>query len=427
MTTSRLRVVGVADTDSYVKWGAALLGTAAAEWDVELIVLDTPAVVSDAQLRSALAGSGLDAATARRATFHELEHALSTRPPDAVLVAARGPLARVVARTVAERAPFAVVVTGLPGISIPATRKAILYRAQCDVFVVHSHREVREFDALAERMDVPQKFALASLPFAGRHRATRGDDLVFAAQALVPLERADRLSIAAMLLAAARAHPDRRVVVKVRGESGEHQTHAESDPYPELLERFAPLPPNLVISTAPMRTALDTAGGLVTVSSTAAIEAVARGVPVVAIDSFGVSPELINVVFEGSGLLGDLVDAAARRFRHPDPSWIHENYLHDPADDDWTAVVAEHVERRREGLLPHRAPLARRGGRLRDTWERKRALGPLDRTAAGRVALVVGLPLRAALVAAHRARSFASPARAERVSDRTTPLGAARR
>ncbi|GAA1924341.1 hypothetical protein GCM10009775_15830 [Microbacterium aoyamense] len=406
---TRLRVVGVADTDSYVKWGAALLGSASADWDVELLVLDTPSVVSDAQLHSALAGSGMDAAAARRVTFDELEFALTSRPPDAVLVAARGPLARVVARTVAERAPFAVIVTGLPGISIPATRKALLYRAQCDVFVVHSHREVREFDALAERIGLPQSFALASLPFAGRDRAAHGDDLVFAAQALVPAERSDRLRIAAMLLAAARAHPDRRVVVKLRAERGEHQTHAEADPYPELLERFAPLPSNLVISTAPMRAALDSAEGLVTVSSTAAIEAVARGIPVIALDSFGIAPELINVVFEGSGLFGDEVDAAARRFRHPDPSWIHDNYLHDPADDDWTAAVAELVERRREGLLPHREPLSRRGGSLRDTWERKRALGPLDRSAAGRVALVLGVPLRAALVAAQRARAIAAP------------------
>ncbi|MET0812256.1 MAG: DUF6716 putative glycosyltransferase, partial [Microbacterium sp.] len=183
--------------------------------------------------------------------------------------------------------------------------------------------------------------------------------------------------------------------------------HAESDPYPALLAAFAPLPRNLVVSTAPMRTALDTAAGLVTVSSTAAIEAVARGIPVVALDTFGVSPDLINVVFEGSGLFGDEVDAAARRFRHPDPRWTHDNYLHDPADDDWMAVVAERVERRREGRLPHRQPLARRGGRMRDTWERKRALGPLDRSAAGLVALVVGVPLRAAVVAAQRARSLA--------------------
>lgn len=419
----RLRLVGVADTDSYVKWAAALLGTAPAGWDAALLVLSTPVTVSDAQLAAALAGSGLDAVT--RTTYDELVARLEADRPDAVLVATRGPLARVVARAVAEAAPGAVIVTGLPGISIPATRKALTFRAQCDLFVVHSHRETREFAALAEVLGLRQTFALSSLPFAanarppanarhaadvrpvaGAHQATdaasAGGDLVFAAQAVVPLDRGDRRRIVALLVRAAQAHPERRVVLKVRAAAGEHQTHAEADPYPDLLAEMGPAPANLVVEATSMRTALDTAEGLVTVSSTAAIEALARGIPVIALDTFGVSPELINVVFEGSGLFGGEDDVVARRFRHPHPSWIRDNYLHDASDDDWAHVVADLVARRRAESLPPRPPFARPGGRLRDVWERKRVLGPLDRTFAGHAALVVGLPLRAVVVAAQR-------------------------
>lgn len=392
----RPRIVGVADSDSYVKWAAALLGAASAEWDASLEVLSTPLTVSAAQLSAALAGSGLDAAAVARATYDELMARLAASPPDAVLVAARGPLTRVVARAVAAVAPRAVIVGGLPGISIPATRKAVRYRAQCDLFVVHSRREAVEFAALADLIEVPQTFALASLPFAaGRSSAepARGGDLVFAAQTIVPRARDDRRRMAALLVRAAQARPDRRVVLKLRGAKGEAQTHPDADPYPELLAEFAP-PPNLVVSTAPMRDALDTAEGLVTVSSTAAIEAVARGVPVIALDAFGVSPQLINVVFEGSGLFGGEEDVVARRFRHPDPGWMRDNYLHDPADDDWAETLEALVRRRRAGALPPRTPPARRGGALRDAWDRKRVLGPLDTSAAGAVAYAVGVPLR---------------------------------
>ena len=81
-----------------------------------------------------------------------------------------------------------------------------------------------------------------------------------------------------------------------------------------------------------------------TVSSTAAIEAVARGVPVIALDTFGVSDELINTVFVGSGLFGGESAVIGREFRHPEPGWLDANYFHDPADDDCVAQLVTLVE-----------------------------------------------------------------------------------
>lgn len=404
-----MRVVGIADTDSYVKWAAALLASAPADWDTSLVVLDTPVSVSDAQLRAALAGTGRAVDDVPRVSFDDFAARIAADPPDAVLLAARGPLVRVLARTVAEVTPTPVIVSGLPGISIPATRRALVYRVQADLFVVHSHREVRAF---AERSAVDgfaPVLGLASLPFATRGASGSGGDLVFAAQAKVPAERADRLRVAWMLVRAALADPSRRVVVKLRGAAGEHQTHAEQDPYPDLLASLGRRPANLVLSTAPMSQALDDAQGLVTVSSTAAIEAIARGIPVIAFDGFGVSDRLINTVFEDSGLFGDEEDVVARRLRHPDPAWLRDNYLHDHADDDWARQLTGLVARRRADALPPRPPLRRRGGRVRDAWERKRVLGPMDRSLGGAVALAIGMPARAAFRAWLRLRRALRP------------------
>jgi hypothetical protein len=392
-----LRVVGIADTDSYVKWGAALLGSHPEQIDARMLILETPVVVSALQQSAALANSGLDTRRVRRVAYHALGGALTRLQPDAVLLAARGPLVRVLARLVTAAVPSALIVTGLPGISIPATRKALLYRTQCDLFVLHSHREVREFGDLARQKGFPQRFALSRLPFAGSGptHATepRGTDLVFAAQAVVPLERADRMRVARMLIKAAAADPSRRVVVKVRAVKGESQTHAERDGYPGLLAETGDVPSNLVVSTGPMSRALDRAEGLVTVSSTAAIEAVARGIPVLSLDTFGVEAELINTVFRGSGLLAGEDAVLDRAFRHPEPSWLRDNYFHDPGDDDWMRELEALVARRRRGALPRHPPLVRRGGRLRDAWERKQVLATLDRSAVGYVALAIGAPL----------------------------------
>jgi len=398
--TAAPRIIAVADTDSYVKWAAALLGPVPG---AELIVLETELVVSPQQQRAALAGSGLD--RVRRARFAELPALLAGA--DAVLLAARGPLVRVLARLVARLDPPPVIVTGLPGISVPATWLALHFRRQCDLFVLHSHREIREFSHLAVERGIRQRFALATLPFARRTDAIarRGTDLVFAAQALVPRGRDARLEVARLLRRAAAAHPDRRVVLKLRGRPGEAETHREQFPYPELLASLGPIPPNLVTSTAPMRDALRTAEGLVTVSSTAAIEAAAQGVPVIALDTFGVRPSLINVVFEGSGLLGGADDVVERRFRRPSPRWVGDNYFHDPADDDWLERVAELVSRRRAGTLPVRRPHARVGGRARDAWERRLALGSADRSVTGSLAYAVGVPARAVARATRRWRN----------------------
>lgn len=408
-----MRIVVLADSDSYVKWGAALAGTLSAEGERALLVVDSPLVVSDAQLASALVGSGIDAVS--RVTLPEVAARLAADPPDAVLVATPGPIARVLIRVVAELSPRPVVLSGLPGISIPVTRKALSYRRQADLVVLHSRREIREFGALATAKGWDHRFGLATLPFASRHPA-RGTDLVFAAQAIVPDSREERLVVAAMLRDAALADPERRVVIKVRALAGETQTHPERDDYPGLIASLGPVPENLVVSAAPMAVALDSAEGLVTVSSTGAIEALARGIPVIALDSFGIRPSLINPVFVGSGLFGGRSAVIGREFRRPEPGWLDDNYFHPAADDDWAAVLRTLVEARRTGRLAARPAHLPRGGALRAAWDRKRAFGDADRSLGGLVALVVGVPLRALVRLCRRMRGRFSAWRSLRAS-----------
>ena len=413
-----LRVVALADTDSYVKWAAALLGSLPAGSDVRLLIIETALVVSPAQQAAALDGSGLDPSRVRRIVYDDLARVLGDLAPDAVLVAARGPVVRVLTALVAALESRPVIVSGLPGISIPATTAAMVHRTQCDLFVLHSTREIAAFSALARQRGLTQRFALAGLPFARSGRPTppeavegragvvastgsatvpRGTDLVFASQAIVPRERTDRMRVARLLIETARANPDKRVVVKERAVAGEHQTHAQKHGYPDLLRRMGPLPANLVVSTDSMARALDAAEGLVTVSSTAAIEAIARGIPVIALDTFGVDDSLINTVFVGSGLLGSEDDVVRRDFRLPPTEWLVRNYFHDPADEDWIAELVQLVELRRAGELPAKPGRVRRGGRLRNVWERRMALGSRDRSVAGAVVWVIGVPSRVIL------------------------------
>lgn len=432
-----LRVVAVADADSFVKWAASLLASVPGIRP-RLLLVRTPLSASAAQERTALVGTGIRPEDVARVAFRDAERWLAQQRPDVVLLAGRGPFVRLMGRVIDALPQRPVTVSGMPGMAIPAQRGALDYRRHTDLLVVHSHREQRAFAELGRRIGVSVPTGLATLPFArGRERMLaperarritrdvavetavarevgggaaasvavaerppapqapsanrpRATDVVFAAQAMVPIGRPEREKIAELLIRAADVDPQRRIVVKLRSRPGEVETHLEHDPYTELLGDRRP--DNLVVSYSSMAEALETAAGLVTVSSTAAIEAVALGVPVIALDSFGVTKSLLNTVFVGSGLLGGGREVVAGRFRQPHPDWLRDNYFHPARESTWWDRVEELVALRRAGGLPARRVPAPRGGRLHEAWHRASVLGREDRSLSGAVALAVGVP-----------------------------------
>ncbi|WP_132099631.1 DUF6716 putative glycosyltransferase [Curtobacterium sp. PhB146] len=438
------RVVALVDTDSFAKWGAHLLAAAPAGWDLDLRTVATPRSASAKQLRSAF--RGLDARLAHLRTdpptpkdVDAVVEELRVDPPDAVLVSLIGPVAELVIDEVHRRIPDRpVLVSGLPGISFPAKWKGIFFRARADLFVLHSHREVQAYEEMAIEGGVEPHFALATLPFARSASASASastgataiastgataiastgapgapgahvrDAVVFAAQPSVPLERVDRALVVQWLVATARQHPEWRIVVKTRAAAGEHQTHREEHPYPDLVPADAPA--NLVVESGPMAEHLDRAVALVTISSTAVLEAAARGVPALTLTDFGIGRHLINEVFVSSGLEGDSVDLVDGRFGTVRPSWMQDNYFHPASDDDWQRRLTELMVRRDAGTLFDREPARRsRGGVLRRAWERKNALGGADRSALGWLALLIGAPIRTTKRLARKARALVDP------------------
>jgi len=401
-----LRVVAVADSDSYVKWAAAMLGRMPADWQVSLVIVNTPKRPSRDQLASALSGSGIGADDVLTLPFERAVTHVASERADVVLVATIGPLADLVTEAVLERSDVApVIVSGVPGIALPARRKALIYRSQARLIVLHSQREIRQFEQIASRNRLPQRFTLATLPFLAESVGS-GDptgDVIFAAQAIVPPTRAQRVQMLRSMVSFACRYPHIRVVIKVRALAGEGQTHAETFDYAELLRaEFAQVPLNLVVEAGPMADHLRGASALVTVSSTAAIESVAMGIPTLIIDDFGVSTELINEVFVGSGLLGSSRELLAREFRAPEEEWLRDNYFHDPSQNSWIAAIEELVEANRAGGLAAMPRVIRGGGGvLRRAWDRKRALGSADHSPLGYLALIVGTPARIAVLGLH--------------------------
>jgi hypothetical protein len=369
-----MRLLAVADSDSYLKWAVATARVMPDAWDVDVVVLRNPIAPSPEQARGA-AGSELPVVGLRR-----LSRLVATSEPDALLLACTGPVVELLTarlRTGTGRRP--VLVTGLPGVAVPASARAVVYRRECDLFLVHSRRERDEFRALAAQLAPAMTIGLAHLAFlpkpqgAPPRSAGQSGDVVFAPQAKVPVSRADRERI---LVALATRSRRQGVVVKLRARAGELQTHHEQMPYPELWEGLLAAgrvpAANVRFTTTPMAETLRGAAGLVTVSSTAALEAMAVGVGVLALTDFGIGPDLVNPVFVGSGCQGTLEDLQAGRFFRPRSRWLLDNYFHPEVEDDWLRELSGLVERGRGQGLPsvtavsrlRRLPLVRQRVRL---------------------------------------------------------------
>ncbi|MEV4328643.1 DUF6716 putative glycosyltransferase, partial [Microbispora rosea] len=186
------RLLAVADSDSYLKWAAGLLDATPEDWVTDLAVVRTPITPSAAQIASAVSGTRAQGeALPPVLTARQLRRAVERFRPDAVLLACTGPVVdALAAETLAGLRPRPVLVSGLPGISVPATEKAWLFRSGCDLFVVHSGREVAEFSEIGARLGGGGAVALARLPYLdllprepAAHGAGVRDRVVFATQA----------------------------------------------------------------------------------------------------------------------------------------------------------------------------------------------------------------------------------------------------
>ena len=78
-----MRALALVDTDSYVKWGAALLAQLPDTWVRGVAVVATPGAPSADQLAAALAGSGFEGA-ARVLTLDTLAAIVEVERPDVV-------------------------------------------------------------------------------------------------------------------------------------------------------------------------------------------------------------------------------------------------------------------------------------------------------------------------------------------------------
>ncbi len=360
-----VRILSVSDSESYLKWATQLLSSLP---DVEgrVFLIDNPILPTAEQIASAVAGTDWELREVPVISRSDLAQVIADHSPDIVLGAATGPIVAQVFLTAHTRTDRPALVSGLPGMGLPASGKGMNYRRLMDAFIAHSSAEVAAYTEASARSQVPCEVMLARLPMLRSNRIPQltkstteavPRTLVFAPQAKVPAERADREAIIAALAEFADRHPDSTAVIKMRSRPGEFETHHEQHSYFEILEDFrtrsVPGAARVELGYGPLSNFLTDDSALVTVSSTAALESIDRGVPTLLISDFGFNAELLNEVFEDSGATGRLAEVAAGSIGFPDPEWLAENYFH-LDDGQLRRDLGLLATRARAGQLPNR-------------------------------------------------------------------------
>ncbi|RRQ83362.1 DUF6716 putative glycosyltransferase [Streptomyces griseofuscus] len=325
--TKSLRVAVLADSDTRWKWGALTarrLTPAAAEVRLDGYLLRGRATPTARQLQEV----GVHADSLSEVTGVEFLHAMSQEPYDILVLALVGGGVQAMLHGLRDAwgtGPRPVVVTGYVGVVYEKLADGLLLRHGADLVLANSRHDADRFRAVYEGVgadassvtEVALPF-LGGAPYSGEHEPYT---VVFAAQPSVPDNRRDRTYLLDRLIRHARTHPEREVLLKLRSKPGEHTTHIEELPYQKLVQGND-VPDNFRLVYGHMGEVLDRTDLLVTVSSTAALEALHRRVPTVVLTDLGVREALGNHHFTGSGCLAswDQLDAGHRPA--PDEEWV---------------------------------------------------------------------------------------------------------
>ncbi|MGP9617723.1 DUF6716 putative glycosyltransferase [Arthrobacter sp. AOP36-A1-22] len=369
------RILAVADSDSYFKFACASVDALGPGWDRRVVLARTPLLPTTEQRAGAVAGTFLDGAGPTTVLpLHRLGPLLDSA--DVVLGAATGPVVQELFHRVASRRRGCrrntALVSALPGVAYPATEKAMDFRALGDLFLAHGLAEARDFSGVLSRLGSDQPVLATRLPFLVSRGepvrdATPVDSVVFAAQAKFPFHRTDRERILKALARTHRANPGVEVIVKLRARDGEPQTHREAHPYDRLWAGLtadgAVAGDEVTFATGAMAAVLRPGTLVVTVSSTAVLEAVDRGLPAVVLTDFGLNRALYNLVFDGSGLTGSLQDVEELKVLRPEPTWLAEHYFH-PPDAVASGALEQLARRARAGALTTSPEALARTGRM---------------------------------------------------------------
>ncbi|MFC0682047.1 DUF6716 putative glycosyltransferase [Lysobacter korlensis] len=220
-----------------------------------------------------------------------------------------------------------VIGTAYVGMVLYNNLHGYIWRALGDVIAVNSAEDLRDFLETARALGLPEdNLLLTGLPLLPAHPApARGGAVrrvLFADQPTVPALAEERAYLYDRLADYARRHPDREMIVRPRHRPDEATFHEMTYSPAVHFARVAP-PPNLRIDYTPIAERLPSTDLVLSVSSTAILEALAAGCRVAFLADFFGEP-FLNSRFVRSGLLRTFDALDTDDIGTPDPEWLRD-------------------------------------------------------------------------------------------------------
>ena len=280
--------------------------------------------------KSQMIAAGFDAV--EKLSWNEIKH--EALKHDVVVISLIGPALRRFMFELSEahtKEPRPIFVTGWVGIIIDKMLAGYLDRAPCDVVAVNSTEDLSEFENAAKQLGIPtDNLVLTGLPVlaptAKIQRSGNIKKVLFADQPTVPSREEERLFVYRKMNEYSLLHPDRDVILKPRHRLSEDTLH-KMEYHPELLLKGTKLAPNFSIEYSPISEIIESVDLLVTMSSTAALEALSVGTRVSLPLDLGVNERLGNHVFLHSGLLRTFSQINKDDIGHPEPQWLKSYFF----------------------------------------------------------------------------------------------------
>ncbi|WP_049563979.1 DUF6716 putative glycosyltransferase [Streptomyces sp. SBT349] len=357
------RAVVLADSDSRWKWAALVARQLAPKHALDARFLQTSTTPTERQIAEA----GVVPDTSKVVGYGELLDDPALAEADLVVLGTIGGTALALIHSLGmawdggSRRP--VVVSGYVGVVYENLVDGLLLRVGSDMVLANSPHDATLFREIYRGVGAdPYTVVEAGLPFLGGQRydpsaVGRGDrrfTVCFAVQPTVPAGRAARAGMLDKLQRHARRHPDRDVLLKLRTRDGETTSRLERYPYRTLFEELPDPPPNLTVAHGAMGDVLDRTDLLVTVSSTAAMESIHRGIPTAILTDYGIREAHGNHFFAASGALASWVQLDEGLVPRASASWATAHGL--GGGDAFTAARAQFAQLRSRVTLPRMRP-----------------------------------------------------------------------
>ena len=239
-----------------------------------------------------------------------------------------------------------VLVTGWVGVIIENATGGYLNRCASDVIAVNSRSDLEHFRTVAGRLGLPaDNLLLTGLPMLDSARQPLRDGpirrVLFADQPTVPQRAEDRHFLY-------RGSSSTRLVIPTGRSCSNRGTDSDEDTFHRMRHHPASLlagrtaPENFMIDYTSVTEQLPYTDLVLTVSSTACLEAIDHGCRVGLILDLGVHEKLGNHVFVGSGLLRTFAQIEADESGQPEDDWLDDYFF--PRDRSAAQLIADRAE-----------------------------------------------------------------------------------